>query len=71
MGPHHVDRVEELGGRGKANLLTAYATRGASDRPIADPFGGDLEQYRETYEELERDIQRALDRIAEHTPDIP
>lgn len=69
MGPHHVDRVDELGGRGKVHLLTAYATRGASDRPIADPFGGELELYRETYDELERDLQRVLDRIAEHSPD--
>lgn len=71
MGPHHVDRVEELGGRGKAHLLTAYASRGASDRPIADPFGGELELYRETFEELEKDLHRVLDRIAEHSPDIP
>jgi len=70
MGPHHVDRIESLGGRGKAHLLTAYASRGASDRPVGDPFGGELELYRETYEELERELRRVLDRIAEHTPGV-
>src|SRR5947209_16757505 len=28
MGPHHLDRIEALGGRGKAFLLSDYASRG-------------------------------------------
>ncbi len=69
MSPHHLERVEVLGARGKAFLLTDYATRGASTRPVGDPFGGELAVYRETYEELEREIRRAFDRLAaEHTP---
>lgn len=64
MGPHHVERAEALGGRGKAHLLTEYASRGAIDRPIGDPFGGDLQMYRETFDELDREIRRAFDRLA-------
>ena len=64
MSPHHLERVEALGGKGKAHLLTEFASHGASDRPVGDPFGGDLEVYRATYEELEREIRRVLDRIA-------
>jgi protein-tyrosine-phosphatase len=71
MGPHHLERIEALGGKGKTFLLTAYASRGAVDRPIGDPFGGDLDLYRETYDELDREIRRALDRIAaERTPGV-
>lgn len=69
MGPHHLERIEALGGKGKTFLLTTYGSRGAIDRPIGDPFGGDLSLYRETYDELDREIRRALDRvIAERTP---
>jgi protein-tyrosine-phosphatase len=46
MGPHHLERIEALGGSGKAYLLTDFASRGASARPVNDPFGGELEMYR-------------------------
>jgi protein-tyrosine-phosphatase len=64
MGPHHLERIEALGGEGRAHLLTSYATHGASDRPVSDPFGGDLDVYRATADELEREIRRVFDRIA-------
>ncbi|MBX6330656.1 MAG: low molecular weight protein arginine phosphatase [Gemmatimonadaceae bacterium] len=71
MGPHHTERVEALGGKGKTFLITTYASRGASDRPIGDPFGGELELYRETYDELERELNRVFDRIAaERAPGV-
>jgi len=69
MGPHHLERVEALGGQGKSFLLTTYGSHGAEDRPIGDPFGGELDLYRETCDELEREIRRVVDRIAaESTP---
>jgi len=64
MGPHHLERAEALGGEGKAHLLTHYAAHGSTDRAVSDPFGGDLEVYRATYEELEQEIKRVFDRIA-------
>lgn len=64
MGPHHLERAEALGGEGKSHLLTHYAAHGTSDRPVSDPFGGDLDVYRATFEELEREIKRVFDRIA-------
>ena len=39
-------------GRARRYLLTAYASRGASARAINDPFGGDLDVYRATLDEL-------------------
>jgi protein-tyrosine-phosphatase len=72
MGPHHLERIEALGGRGKTFLLTSYGSRGTTDRPIGDPFGGELDLYRETFEELEREIRRAFERIAaERAPGVP
>jgi protein-tyrosine phosphatase len=63
MGPHHVERSEALGGASKAFLLTSYASNGEEERPIGDPFGGELSLYRNTYEELERELNRLFDRL--------
>ncbi len=63
MGPHHLERVEALGGGGRAYLLSDYASHGASVRPISDPVGAELEVYRATANELEEEIRRVLDRI--------
>jgi protein-tyrosine-phosphatase len=64
MGPHHLERIEALGGRGKTHLLTGYASRGKIDRPVSDPYGSGLEVYRTTADELEHEIGRVFDRIA-------
>lgn len=64
MGPHHAERAVALGGAGKTYLLAHFASHGGDSTPIADPFGGDLEAYRQTFEELERAIARVLDRVA-------
>ena len=64
MSSSHLQQVEQLGGAGKTYLLTEYASSGAAARSVADPFGGDLATYRDTFDELEREIRLALDRIA-------
>lgn len=72
MGPHHRERAEALGGEGKTFLLVEYATHGAEERAISDPFGGDLSGYRETAEDLDALIRRVVDRLAaERAPDVP
>lgn len=64
MGPHHRDQVEGMGGGGKTFLLSTYASHGAEDKPISDPFGGDLETYRTTADELEAAIRKVIDRVS-------
>lgn len=64
MGPHHAERAVALGGAGKTSLLTQFASHGGDSSPIADPFGGDLDAYRTTFSELERVIEKSLDRVA-------
>src|SRR5918912_541062 len=72
MGPHHLERIEALGGEGKAHLLTSYASHGKSNRAVSDPIGAELEVYRETADELEREIRRLFDRVAaERGSDLP
>lgn len=68
MGPHHLERVEALGGEGKSALLTAYASRDGNVAGISDPFGGDLEGYRTTFDELQEHIRRAFDRLTADRP---
>lgn len=69
MGPHHLERVEALGGGGRAFLLTDFASRGATVKPVNDPIGGELAVYRTTADELEVEVRRVLDRVmAERTP---
>ena len=63
MGPHHLERIEALGGSGRAYLLSDYASHGVSTRAISDPIGAELDVYRATADELEAEIRRVLDRI--------
>src|SRR6058998_3029281 len=62
MGPHHLERIEALGGAGKSYLLSEYASHGASQRAISDPIGAELDVYRATADELEAEIRKVLDR---------
>lgn len=64
MSPSHLLAVEGMGGQGKAHLLSAFATRGESQRPVSDPIGGDITVYRHTFDELHLLIGRAFDRLA-------
>ena len=63
MGPHHLERIEALGGAGKAFLLSDYASHGMVKHAISDPIDAELDVYRATADELEEDIRRAVDRI--------
>lgn len=65
MGDNHLPAIQALGGVGKAHLLTAYAARADAGDNVNDPFGGDLDVYRETASELDRQVRRVLGRFAE------
>ena len=64
MAPSHLDAARRLGAGERAELLTTFATRGADHRAVRDPYGGDLDAYRTTFEELEELVGRALERLA-------
>lgn len=63
MSPGHLSRVERLGGEGKAHLLGAYANASATDSDVRDPYGGDVEGYRQTLRQLERLLFPARERL--------
>ena len=68
MARHHRARVEELGGGDKVHLLGEYAGRTGAAAEVSDPFGGDLEGYRATFEELNTLIESVLVRLGTERP---
>ncbi|HEY2804901.1 MAG TPA: low molecular weight protein arginine phosphatase [Gemmatimonadales bacterium] len=63
MSPHHVQRVQALGGEGKGHLLGQYAGRHEDEAEVEDPFGGELDDYRRTYDQLKLMIGDAVERF--------
>jgi protein-tyrosine-phosphatase len=64
MARHHRARVHELGGEGRVHVLGEYAGKAGDEAEVGDPFGGDLEVYRDTCAELEALIATVADRLA-------
>jgi protein-tyrosine-phosphatase len=62
MTPGHLEQVKQMGGRGKVHVIDEYAS-GASNQGISDPFGGDLEAYRDTADRLEQELEKLFDRL--------
>ena len=67
MARHHRARVHELGGEGRVFVLGEYAGRAGEEAEVGDPFGGDLEVYRDTCAELETLIAAVANRLASET----
>jgi protein-tyrosine-phosphatase len=63
MTPGHLDPVKQMGGRGKAHVIDEYAS-GSANEGISDPYGGDLETYRQTADRLEQELEKLFDRLA-------
>jgi protein-tyrosine-phosphatase len=64
MARHHRARVHELGGEGRVFVLGEYVGRTGEEAEVGDPFGGDLDVYRDTCAELEALIGAVADRLA-------
>jgi protein-tyrosine-phosphatase len=67
MARSHLGRVREMGGGARAHLLGEYAGRSGEGSEVRDPYGAELEQYRETQRELADMIPAVLSRIAERS----
>lgn len=65
MARHHRARVLELGAEGRVHLVGDYAGRSGGAPEVADPFGSDLEVYRQTRDELAALMTMVADRLAE------
>jgi len=69
MESGHLRRAIELGGAGKAHLLTAFLDDGGDEREegegIEDPAGGERSWYEAAYDRLEREIERIVGHLDE------
>lgn len=63
MARSHLGRVREMAGGARAHLLGEYAGR-TGDPEVRDPYGAELEQYRETHRELAAMISAVLSRLS-------
>ncbi len=52
MGRAHLARIRELGGGGRAHSIGEFAGRTPDGAEIRDPYGTDLDSYRETFRDL-------------------
>jgi protein-tyrosine-phosphatase len=64
MARHHRARVDELGGEGRVFVLGEFAGREGDEAEVSDPFGGDLDVYRDTCAELEALVAAVAERLA-------
>ena len=63
MSPAHLAQVREMDPSANVHLFAGYGVSGGSGRSIADPFGGNLNDYRATADELEHELKEILERI--------
>jgi protein-tyrosine-phosphatase len=63
MARHHRTRVMDLGGEGKVQVLGEFVGRSGPEAEVPDPFGSDIDIYRETYAQLEQMVRSAADRL--------
>jgi len=65
MARHHRARVDELGGEGRVFVLGEYGGREGDEAEVSDPFGGDLDVYRDTCAELEALVTAVVERLVQ------
>jgi protein-tyrosine-phosphatase len=63
MSPHHAAAVEAMGGNEKVELVTAFLDGDQAGVPVVDPFGGGLDLYRATRDQLARAVDAVLDHL--------
>ena len=63
MSLPHVQRAQMMRGRDKSYLLGAFAGEDRDHAEVEDPYGGDLDDYRNTYIQLESLLTAAIGRI--------
>lgn len=63
MASGHVSGVRAVAPNARVYLLDEYASHGASMRPVTDPYGGDLADYRAAADAIESMLDAVLDRL--------
>jgi protein-tyrosine-phosphatase len=65
MAEHHLTRLRELRAGPKATLLGTFAGRPEGEGDVGDPFGGDIETYRQAFDDLDELVRVAAGRLRE------
>jgi protein arginine phosphatase len=63
MSPSHVFALNEMGAGTKTGLVTDFLEGEELGRPVDDPFGGTVAEYRATYDVLARAVAGLMDRL--------
>ncbi|HEX2166196.1 MAG TPA: hypothetical protein VHG09_03055, partial [Longimicrobiales bacterium] len=63
MGTSHMHAVRDLGGADKVALVTDFIEGEGYGEAVADPFGGEQEDYREAFAQLQVAVTGLLDRL--------
>ena len=64
MSRSHRQRVLALAPDEKVQVLGEYAGRTGEEAEVPDPFGGDIADYRETYQRLEPMLDAVVERLS-------
>jgi protein-tyrosine-phosphatase len=64
MAPAHVAGIRSIAPKARVYLLDEYGSHGSSMRSVADPYGGELDDYRTAADAIEAMLASVLDRIA-------
>lgn len=64
LSENHIPVIRAVLPHARVALLDDFASHGTSARSVADPFGGDLSEYRRAADEIEEMLGPALDRLA-------
>ncbi len=63
MSRSHTERVKKLGGDGRVYLLGDYAGLKRSKAEIVDPYGQELDVYRDTFERMKSLLETAAAKL--------
>ena len=63
MGRAQLARIRELGGGGRAHLLGEFAGLDPRSAEVRDPYGTDLDSYRETLHDLDKLLPSVVRRL--------
>lgn len=63
MGRAQLARIRELGGGARAHLLGEFAGLDSRNAEVRDPYGTDLDSYRETFRDLNQLLPAVVRRL--------
>ena len=69
MSRGHSTRANKLGGDGRVFLLGEYVGQRRSKAEVADPYGAELQVYRDTFDQLQSWIKVAVERLINEEDD--